>query len=211
MPCQGQQLGETVESAIRQYFEEGTDLADIKGVSSITLERMRICLDVYEHMEQDPTLDVRAYLRHIYHRSISQIHRDEQVLDIVLSYLSTNQRKRSQFIVQKTAEKLIRAGDQSGDLRYSKDGAKMLMDMHQLDKPEQEKEDIQQTAKLPYLLVPIEMLNPNAQTSTEEQTVALFDKYDATHDEMELLVRKKMSDRLQAAGDIEDVLPLPEE
>ena len=184
-------LSESAISALNQTLSTGIPLDAIPGVYPELIERFKVCMKVTELMEQDPTLDIRATLKYSFHRSPQQIVADREAIDIIIGHLHKSSRARAEFIVRKTAERMIRIGEQSGDWKPMEAGAKRLTELEHLNQPEDHSMDVQKTAMLPVVLVPIEKKNKNSHSLSEEAIRKIMGEYETDEDELQKIIRKR--------------------
>lgn len=184
-------LSESAISALNQTLSTDIPLDAIPGVHPELIERFNVCMKVFDLMSQDPTLDIRATLKYSFHRSDRQIPADKEALDIIIGHLDKASRARSEFIVRRTAERMIRIGEQSGDWKPMEAGTKRLVELDRLNQPEDHSMDVQKTALMPVVLVPIEKKNSNSKSLSEETIRAIMKEYDTEEDELQKIIKKR--------------------
>jgi hypothetical protein len=170
-------------------------------------ERFKICMELLNLVEQDPTFEDRAWLRHVKHRSNAQVVRDIQMFEIIQDYMMPMRKARARYIVEKTAERSIKRAEAQGDIKNSLAAAKLIADVNRLGEPDIEQDDVQNTAKLPLILVGIQQIDDSRRMYDDSARKALFKKYKANEDQMAILVRQRaeeINQQYQEAEIIED-------
>lgn len=193
-------LTPTQRDIILRHLTEGVVLEDQKGVLPTTVRDVGIAQHVFELLNQDPTLDVRRTIRSMINISEVSVRRIQEIVDLFIDHTSTMTRQRAQFIVEKKSIDLIRTGEITGDWHSQQAGLKNLIAVHHLDQPEEEKDHVKETWLVPMVLAPVESVGPDKHSLTEEQKQALFKKYGAKEDDMQLLIKEKVAIRRAQYG-----------
>jgi len=201
-------MAQSTRAMIQDHFEKGVPLEDMHNVHPSTIERFQICMELIKFVEQDPTFDDRAWLRHVKRRTPAQVIRDIQMFELVQEYMMPKRKARARYIVEKTAERSIRRAEASGDVRNSLRAAKLIADVNRLCEDEADEDEVKNTYILPTILVSVEQKDESRRTYSDEMRKALFKKYKADEDQMAILVREKTE---QKAREIEEAIILDEE
>lgn len=203
----GHDLSDATRQMIQDHFEKGIPLEDMKYARAENRERFKICMELLNLVEQDPTFEDRAWLRHVKHRSDAQVVRDIQMFEMVQEYMMPMRKARARYIVEKTAERSIKRAEAQGDIKNSLAAAKLIADVNRLGEPDFEQDDVQNTAKLPLILVGIQQIDDSRRMYDDSARKALFKKYKANEDQMAILVRQRaeeINQQYQEAEIIED-------
>lgn len=197
-------IGETTKSMLQKHFERGIPLSDMKNFRKENIERFAICLELIKLVEQDPTFDDRAWLRHVKHRSFSQVHRDLQMLEIVQEYMFPQRKARARYIVEKTAERCIKRSEAQGDVKNALAAARLIADVNRLGEPDLEQDEVRNTFILPTVLAPIHEIDSNRTEYSDKMKLSLLKKYHATEDQLAQLVREKVKEKVMSFTEAED-------
>lgn len=180
---------------IRSYIDDGVPLEDLfRGEGAKRdIERVQVAEQVYELFCQDPMLDINRCLRRTFGRTHAQLELDKQVIELFVDSLDTVSRKMMVSRARKTAESLVRIGQQTGDPKWVDKGLARLIDIDRLDEEEVEQENVRNTAALPMLLVGIDMVNPERESVDDTAFRQLIRKYNGKEDDFSKLmeVRKR--------------------
>jgi len=191
----GLNLGDETRQCIEKHFEQGIPFEDLKGVRQATLERFQICMELLDLVEQDPTFQEREWLRRIKHRTRSQIVRDLQMFDMVMEYMMPRRRQRAAYIVERTAERIIKQGEQTGDWKPQHAGAKLIAEVNRLGEPEDEQDRVGDTYVFQPVLVNINEIDSSRKAISEEERNRLIAKYRPALDKTAELLRSKVEAR----------------
>ncbi len=204
----GHDMAASTRAMIQDHFEKGIPLEDMKNVHPANIERLQICMELLQFVEQDPCFDDRGWLRHVKGRTSAQIIRDLQMFELVQEYMMPMRRARARYIVEKTAERSIRRSEAQGDVRNSLRAAKLIAEVNRLGEDDNEEDEVKNTYILPTVLVSVEQKDESRRTYSDEMRKALFKKYKADEDQMAILVREKTEKKVR---EIEDAIILHEE
>lgn len=203
----GHDLSDATRQMIQDHFEKGIPLEDMKGTRPENIERFKICMELLGFVEQDPTFEDRAWLRHVKHRSNAQIIRDIQMFELVQDYMMPQRKARARYIVEKTAERSIKRAEAQGDIKNTLAAAKLIADVNRLGEPDMEQDEVKKTYILPTILVGVKQIDQSRRDYDDATRKALFKKYKANEDQMALLVRQRaeeINQQYQEAEILED-------
>lgn len=207
----GHDIAQSTRAMIQDHFEKGIPLEDMKNIHPANIERFHICMELLRLVEQDPCFEDRAWLRHVKHRTSSQIIRDVQMFEMVQEYMMPQRKARARYIVEKTAERSIKRAEAQGDVKNSIAAARLIADVNRLAENDEEKDDVKNTYILPTVLVGVEQIDESRRSYKDEARAALFKKYKATEDEMAILIRDKAEEKAKQYEEAEVIEDVPEE
>lgn len=191
----GLNLGDETRQCIEKHFEQGIPLTDLKGMRQATIERFQICMELLDLVEQDPTFQERAWLRHVKGRTTAQIARDVQMFDMILEYQMPKRKARAAYIVQRTSERLIKQGEQTGDWKPQHAGAKLIAEINRLGEEETINDGVGDTFIFQPVLVNVNEIDSSRKSLSEEERQRLMAKYKAVRDKTAELLKSKVEQR----------------
>ena len=191
-------LGPQTITKIHTYLDEGVDIHDL-GFTSDQIERVQVAERLYERLQQDPWLDRKRYLQRVEGRTRQQIALDLQVVDILMQTLNTVSRQLLEHRRDVTLQRLARGAEQTGDLKLQE---RVLTHLEkQITELGEEKDDaIKNTAALPGVLVPVEVIDPSKQSLDDRQFIALLKKYDGKQDQIDQWTSERKEALLEEAA-----------
>ncbi|MGN0309187.1 MAG: hypothetical protein ACI4C3_01135 [Bacteroides sp.] len=200
----GQDLSNKFFEVLQKHLDSGVPLKDMQ-FTDIQLRRAEICLDVYNRLQQNHMMDVGAYLRNKYHRSITEIRQDKKVIEYLMNELNSGGKALARYRMGKTAENIIRQGMAAGDWKAQEAGGKMLEKAYELDKPEQGEDIANSIHELPPVFTtdPTK-INRNKQRYSEDEIEKLRRKYHVQKDSTMEMVETKRNFYVQASLDMLD-------
>ena len=189
---------------LQKHLDSGIPLKDMQ-FNEEQLRRAEICFDVYNRLLQNEMMDVNAYLRNKYNRSVSEIRQDKRVIEYLMSELNAGGKELSRYQIRRTAQNVIRQGRAAGDWKAQIEGAKMLYKAEDLDKPEQGEDIANSIHELPPVFTtdPTK-INQNKQQYSEEEIEKLRRKYHVQKDRTMEMVETKRNYYVQASLDLLD-------
>ena len=189
---------------LQKHLDSGVPLKDMQFTEE-QLRRAEICMDVYNRMQQNEMMDINAYLRNKYHRSVAEIRQDKRVIEYLISELNAGSKELSRYQIRRTAQNVIRQGKAAGDWKAQIEGAKMLYKADDLDKPEQGEDIANSIHELPTVFTtdPTK-INKNKQRYSEEEIEKLRRKYHVQKDRTMEMVETKRNFYVQAGLDLLD-------
>lgn len=197
---------------LQKHLESGVPLKDMQ-MTDDQRRRATVCLDVYQRLQENDMMDVKAYLRRRHRRTVTEIRQDVKVINYLLAELDGDSRELSRYRVRRAAEKAMRMGEAQGDWKPMLEGAKTLIKIEGLDQPEQAI-DIEQTINpLPYVLVSA----PKGKQEYDERMLdKLRKKYHAEKDKTQEMVEAKLgmfvpAGSLVVDNDFADMEPVGED
>ena len=167
---------------LRKHFETGVPYQDM-SFSARQKERIEICLDAYKRFAQDPYMDLSAYIKNKYNRSVSELHNDLKVIDFIAGFYEVGRRNISSMKVRHSANVLMRTGQEMGDMRAVNNGANLLMKLDRLDQPEAAEEMGDELIRMPVVVTGnIEQKFPNKVSTSPEEMERIRKKYGVKKD-----------------------------
>lgn len=182
---------------LRKHLELGTSLRHV-NMSEEQKQRVKICMEVYNLLKQNPYLNKDEYLKNKYGRTYWEIRNDKECLDFIISVLDAGGRNISKFVVRSTYERAIKMAHDQGDVKNMIAGAKHLSDLEKLTEPEQGEDLENSITKLPILLTQdARKILPGKSYSNSAQMERLRKKWGVQKDSYQEMVDRKVEE-LQA-------------
>lgn len=136
---------------LRKHLDLGTPL-QYMNMSDDQKQRVRVCMELYNLIKQNPYLDYATYLKNKYNRTYWEIRHDKECLDFICSILDAGGKNISRHRVKATYEKAIQMAHDQGNVKEMISGAKHLSDLEKLTEPEQGEDLENSITKLPIVL-----------------------------------------------------------
>ena len=178
---------------LQTHLETGVPVHDL-NLSEREQKRIIVCMDAYKWLEEHPFSDVTVFLRNKHGRTMSEIKRDKETINYIVAQLNTDTKEMSRYRALKATEKAMAASDAMGDMKTLLDGAKTLIRLESLDKPESMLEDLSKSvyAPPPVYTPDITKINSDLTPISAEQKEKLLRKYNAQKDKTQEMVEAKM-------------------
>ena len=178
---------------LQTHLDTGVPLHDL-NLSERDQKRIMVCLDAYKWIESNPFADYTTFLRTKHGRSLSEIKRDKECVNYLIAQLNSDTKEISRYRALRATEKAMAASDAMGDMKTLLDGAKTLIKLESLDKPESMLEDLSKTiyAPPPVFTTDITKINPDLTPISQEEKEKLMRKYNAAKDATQEMVEAKM-------------------
>lgn len=178
---------------LQTHLDTGIPVEDL-NLSERDRTRIVVCLDAYRWLEEHPLGEVTTFLRNKHGRSMSEIRRDKAVINFLIAQLNTDTKEMSRYRALRATEKAMRMGDAMGDAKILLDGAKTLIKLESLDKPESALEDLSKSVYAPPPVYTPDVSNINSDFTpiTPEEKEKLFRKYNVEKDKTQEMVEAKM-------------------
>lgn len=200
----GQDISNRFFDILQKHLDSGIPLKDMQFTDN-QLRRAEICFDVYNKLLHNEMMDVNAYLRNKYHRSVSEIRQDKRVIEYLMNELNSSGKELSRYQIRRTAQNVIRQGKAAGDWKAQIEGAKMLYKAEDLDKPEQGEDIAGSIHELPPVFTTDPtMINRNKKRYSDEDIEKLRRKYHVEKDRTMEMVEAKRGYYVQAGLDLLD-------
>lgn len=176
---------------LRKHLEIGTSLRHI-NMSEEQKQRVRICMELYNLLKQNPYMNKEEYLKNKYNRTYWEIRNDKECLDFIISVLDAGGKNISRHMVKATYEKAIRMAHDQGDVKNMISGAKHLSDLEKLTEPEQGEDLENSITKLPIVLTQdVRKILPGKSYSNSAQMERLRKKWGVQKDPHQAMVEQK--------------------
>lgn len=178
---------------LQTHLDTGVPLHDL-NLSERDQKRIMVCLDAYKWIESNPFADYTTFLRNKHGRSLSEIKRDKECINYLIAQLNSDTKEMSRYRALRATEKAMAASDAMGDMKTLLDGAKTLIKLESLDKPESMLEDLSKTiyAPPPVFTTDITKINSDLTRISDEQREKLRRKYNVEVDKTQEMVEAKM-------------------
>lgn len=183
------------------HFEQGVPISDCNLDKRGHRDRMARVHHVYFQWVKNPWLDTYQLFRQMVKGQFADspsetraAQRDEALFRFVRDHIAPPCRAESRAKVYAAADKMIRIGMANDDVMALDKGSKRLFDVAGLDKPENEKMDMAKVMFLPPVVTTqVTDVDPNKQNVTDEQALAIINKYNAHQDGKRLAIEKRVN------------------
>lgn len=190
---------------LRKHLEIGTSLRHI-NMSEDQKQRVRICMELYNLMKQNPYLDYATYLKNKYNRTYWEIRHDKECLDFICSILDAGGKNITKVQVRRTYELAAKIAHDQGDAKNMISAAKHLSDLEKLTEPDQGEDLENSITKLPIVLTQdARKILPGKTFSNERAMDKLRAKWGVKKDVHQDMVDTKARELL-SADDGEDMV-----
>lgn len=178
---------------LQTHLDTGVPVSDL-DLCDRDKRRMLVCLDAYKWLDAHPFANVNVFLRNKHGRSIAELKRDVEVVNFLIAQMNSDTKAMSRYRALKATEKAMAASDAMGDMRTLLDGAKTLIKLESLDKPESMLEDLSKSvhALPPVFTTDVTKINSDLTNITSEQKEKLLRKYNVQKDKTQEMVEAKM-------------------
>ena len=186
------------------HFEQGVPIDDLK-LRAENRRRLARVEHVYWQWIRNPfTIDYKALLRQLvkghYADAPSESHaaqKDVQLFEFIKESIAGPSRRDAEVKVRAAAEKAIRIGMETDNVMALTKGGKLLYEVAGLDKPEDEKVDMAKVMFLPPVVTTqVTDVAPDKTPVTDEQALAIINKYNAHQDGKRLAIEERVNTML---------------
>lgn len=190
---------------LQTHLETGVPVHDL-NLSEREQKRIVVCMDAYKWLEEHPFSDVTVFLRNKHGRTMSEIKRDKETINYIVAQLNTDTKEMSRYRALKATEKAMAASDAMGDMKTLLDGAKTLIRLESLDKPESMLEDLSKSVHSlpPVFTTDVTKINSDLTNISDEQREKLLRKYNVLKDKTQEMVDAKMGFFVPAGTTVPD-------
>ena len=190
---------------LQTHLETGVPVHDL-NLSEREKKRIVVCMDAYKWLEEHPFSDVTVFLRNKHGRTMSEIKRDKETINYIVAQLNTDTKEMSRYRALKATEKAMAASDAMGDMKTLLDGAKTLIKLESLDKPESMLEDLSKSVHSlpPVFTTDVTKINSDLTNISDEQREKLLRKYNVLKDKTQEMVEAKMGFFVPAGTTVPD-------
>lgn len=194
------ELSENFFDLIRKHYEFGTPI-DRMRFTAEQKKRMKICEEVYMRFATDPFMDITAYLKNKYGRTMCEIRSDKKVIDFIAAFHGEGQKHISKMRVRHAAEKAMRDGANMGDMKVMLDGAKLLKEVDDVTSKE-EAGDNTRLVNMPIVITSdVSKKFSGKKRYTDEEMQRIRAKYGVKMDPWQEMVQGKDGEYVEAHGD----------
>lgn len=191
---------------LRKHLEIGTSLRHI-NMSEDQKQRVRICMELYNLMKQNPYIDYATYLKNKYNRTYWEIRHDKECLDFICSILDAGGKNITKVQVRRTYELAAKIAHDQGDAKNMISAAKHLSDLEKLTEPDQGEDLENSITKLPIVLTQdARKILPGKTFSNERAMDKLRAKWGVKKDVHQDMVDTKARELLSADDGEEELL-----
>ena len=189
---------------LRKHLELGTPL-QYMNMSDDQKQRVRVCMELYNLMKQNPYLDYATYLKNKYNRTYWEIRRDKECLDFICSILDAGGKNITKVQVRRTYELAAKIAHDQGDAKNMISAAKHLSDLEKLTEPDQGEDLENSITKLPIVLTQdARKILPGKTFSNERAMDKLRAKWGVKKDVHQDMVDTKARELLSADDEISE-------
>ena len=190
---------------LQTHLDTGVPVSDL-DLCDRDKKRMLVCLDAYKWLDAHPFSDINVFLRNKHGRSIAELKRDVEVVNYLIAQMNSDTKAMSRYRALKATEKAMAASDAMGDMRTLLDGAKTLIKLESLDKPESMLEDLSKSVHSlpPVFTTDVTKINSDLTNISDEQREKLLRKYNVLKDKTQEMVEAKMGFFVPAGTTVPD-------
>lgn len=182
---------------LRKHLEVGTGIQYLR-MTDEQKKRVRICMELYNLLKQNPYLNKDEWLKNKYNRTYWEIRHDKECLNFIFSVLDAGEKNISRFMVKSTYEMAIKMARDKGNEKEMIAAAKQLSDLEKLTEPEQGEDLENSITKLPIVLTQdARKILPGKTYSNSRQMERLRKKWGVQMDPHQQMVEQK-AEELQA-------------
>ena len=199
------------------HFEQGVPISDL-DIRREHKERLARVQHVYWQWVKNPiTLDPFAMFKQLVKGKGADIYsewrmaqKDKFLFDFVVEHIAPPSRRMDEAKVRAAADKMMKIGMETDNVNALDKGSKRLMEVAQLDKPEEERIDMSKMAFLPPVVTTsAKDADDTKQDVDDPEMKRIMSKYGGYVDEKELRI-EKMVEAMVARGKSLPPGPSPE-
>lgn len=182
------------------HFEKGVPIDDL-DMRQDQKRRLARVQHVYWQWMRNPFIDTYQLFKQLVKGRYADppsetraAQKDQQLLEFVKESVTGISRKDAQAKVRVAAEKAIRIGMETDNVTALTKGGKLLADVAGLDKPEDQSQDMSKIMFLPPVVTTnVTDVDPSRKGVTDEQTLAIINKYQAHQDGKRLAIEGRVN------------------
>lgn len=198
--AQTSKVPQQLMTAALLHFEQGVPIDDCNCLP-VLRERLARVSHVYWIWKKNPFLDTRQLFKQLVRGRCadrpSECHmadKDQALFDFVKNHVAPPDRKTQEERVRFAANHLMKMGMETDNAFAIADGAKIAMKLDRLDQPESEQTDMSKVMFLPPVVTTqVTDVDPNKTPVTDEQALAIINKYNAHQDSKRLAIDERVS------------------
>lgn len=202
--AQESQLPQQLMTAALLVFEKGVPIDDCNVQGRGHRERLARVQHVYWQWVKNPMIDIFEMFRQLNRDNASDRHvlfrmaqRDKMLFEFVREHVTLSSRKQDEAMVRAAANQAIKIGMETDNVNALTKGGQLLFNVAGLDKPENEKMDMAKVMFLPPVVTTqVTDVDPNKQNVTDEQALAIINKYNAHQDGKRLAIEERVNTML---------------
>lgn len=185
------------------HFESGVPISDC-DCRAEHKERLARVHHVYWQWVKNPYIDAFVLFKQLLkgkgadvHTEWSMARRDKLLFDFVKEHVALGSRRQDEAVVRAAANQAIRIGMETDNVNALTKGGKLLYEVAGLDKPESEKMDMAKVMFLPPVVTTqVADVDPNKTPVSDEQALAIINKYNAHQDSKRLAIEERVNTML---------------
>lgn len=202
--AQESQIPQQLMTAALLVFEKGVPIDDCNVQGRGHRERLARVQHVYWQWVKNPMIDIFEMFRQLNRDNASDRHvlfrmaqRDKMLFEFVREHVTLSSRKQDEAMVRAAANQAIKIGMETDNVNALTKGGQLLFNVAGLDKPENEKMDMAKVMFLPPVVTTqVTDVDPNKQNVTDEQALAIINKYNAHQDGKRLAIEERVNTML---------------
>ena len=201
---QESQIPQQLITAAMLVFESGVPISDCNLQNRVLRDRLARVQHVYWQWMKKPYLEDQEIFelfrnmmrdnsadRHSLYRMAN---RDLQLFRFVKEHVALSSRKQDEALVRTAAKHAIKIGLDTDNVNALTKGGKLLYEVAGLDKPESEQADMSKVMFLPPVVTTqVTDVDPNKTPVTDEQALAIINKYNAHQDSKRLAIDERVN------------------
>lgn len=185
------------------HFEQGVPIDDL-DIRTEHKRRLARVSHVYWQWVRNPFLDVFPMFKQLVKGTGADVHsewrmaqKDKWLFDFVVEHVAPPSRRTDERKVRVAAEQAIRIGMETDNVTALVKGGKLLSEVAGLDKPEEDRADLNKVAFLPSVVVTdirqVDDSKDDADVITDEETRRIARKYGAYVDPKREMIEEKVA------------------
>jgi len=194
------QIPQQLMTAALLHFQSGVPIDDCDCRSDQKRRLARVS-HVYWIWKQNPFISTFDLFKQLLKGKCADRHsewhaaqKDQMLFDFVVKQVAPTDRKVMEERVRASANHLMKMGMETDNAFAIADGAKIAMRLDRLDEPENEKADMAKVMFLPPVVTTqVTDVDPNKKAITDEQTLAIINKYQAHQDSKRLAIEERVN------------------
>ena len=183
------------------YFEKGVPIDDLALRADQKRRLVRVAHVYWQWMKNPFTVDYKALLRQLVKGHYADppsetraAQKDIQLFEYIKEAVSPMSRNEARLKVQVAAEKMLHIGMETDNVMALDKGSRRLYEVAGLDKPEDNRADINKVSFLPSVVVTnIKEVDSDRENIDDEEVKRIAEKYGAYIDEKRTMVEDQVA------------------
>lgn len=183
------------------YFEKGVPIDDLALRADQKRRLVRVAHVYWQWMKNPFTVDYKALLRQLVKGHYADppsetraAQKDIQLFEYIKEAVSPMSRNEARLKVQIAAEKMLNIGMETDNVMALDKGSRRLYEVAGLDKPEDNRADINKVSFLPSVVVTnIKEVDSDRENIDDEEVKRIAEKYGAYIDEKRTMVEDQVA------------------